>query len=77
MGLIIALPIACCSWAEDVAHLKGHNGPLWKLGRLIFGPFALLALIAYPDLEDRRQQRNSAAELSSIKDEIAAMRRSI
>ena len=72
---IVAMAFACSVWAEDVARLKGHNGLLWKLGGLIFGPFALLALIAYPDLEDRKHQRDSAAELSLIKDDIDAMRR--
>ena len=30
---------------------------------------------AYPDLEDRKHQRDSAAELSLIKDDVDAMRR--
>ena len=35
-----------------------------------------LALAAYPDLEDRKHKRNTAAELSLIKDDIDAIRRS-
>ena len=34
-----------------------------------------MALAAYPDLEDRKHQRNTAAELSLIKNDIDAMRR--
>ena len=42
----------------------------------IFGPIALIALAGYPDLEDRSYQRDSAAELSLIKEDVDAMRRS-
>ena len=42
----------------------------------LFGPIALLAPAAFPDFEDRKHQRNIAAELSLIKDDIDAMRRS-
>ena len=42
---------------------------------VFFGPIALMALDAYPDLEDRKHQRNTAAELLLIKDDIDAIRR--
>ena len=40
----------------------------------VFGLVALMALAAYPDLENRKHQRDSAAELSLIKDDVDAMR---
>ena len=49
---------------------------MWMVAGGFFGPIALLALAAYPDLEDRKHQRNTAAELSLIKDDIDAIRRS-
>ena len=71
----IPLCIACCLWAEDIARLKGHDRTVWMVAGVFFGPIALLALAAYPDLEDRKHQRNTAAELSLIKDDIDAIRR--
>ena len=69
-------PLHCLhSMAEDIARLKGHDRTMWMFAGLFFGPIALLALAAYPDLEDRKHQRNAAAELSLIKDDIDAMRR--
>ena len=73
---VIAQAIACSVWAEDIAQLKGHNAKQWMVLGFIFGPIALIALAGYPDLEDRRYQRDSAAELSLIKDDVDAMRRS-
>ena len=72
---VIPLCIACCLWAEDIARLKGHDRTMWMVAGGFFGPIALLALAAYPDLEDRKHQRNTAAELSLIKDDIDAIRR--
>ena len=72
---VIPLAIACSLWAEDIASLKGHDRTVWRVAGIFFGPIALLALAAYPDLEDRKQQRNTAAQLSLIKDDIDAMRR--
>ena len=69
---VIALAIACSIWAEDVARLKGYNPKQWMVVGFIFGPMALLALAAYPDLEDRKHQRDIAAELSLIKDDVAS-----
>ena len=40
---------------------------------IAFGPIALIALAAYPALEDRKHQRDSAAELSLIKDDVDAI----
>ncbi len=72
---IVAMAFACSAWAEEIAKLKGHNSKQWLVLGLLFGPVALIALAAYPDLEDRKHQRDSAAELSLIKDDIDAMRR--
>ena len=73
---VIPLAIACSIWAEDIARLKDHDRTPWMVAGVFFGPIALLALAAYPDLEDRKHQRNTAAELSLIKDDIDAIRRS-
>ena len=72
---IVAMAFACSVWAEEIAKLKGHNSKQWLVLGLLFGPVALIALAGYPDLEDRKHQRDSAAELSLIKDDIDAMRR--
>ena len=40
---------------------------------LLFGPVVLITLAGYLDLEDRKYQRDSAAELSLIKDDIDAI----
>ena len=73
---IVAMAFGCSVWAEEIAKLKGHNSKQWLVLGLIFGPISLIALAAYPDLEDRKHQRDSAAELSLIKDDVDAMRRS-
>ena len=73
---VIPLAITCSIWAKDIARLKGHDRTPWMVAGVFFGPSALLALAAYPDLEDRKHQRNTAAELSLIKDDIYAIRRS-
>ena len=70
------MAFACSVWAEEIAKLKGHNSKQWLVLGIVFGPIALLALAAYPDLEDRKLQRDSAADLSVIKDDIDAIRRS-
>ena len=67
------MAFACSDWAEEIAKLKGHNSKQWLVLGLLFGPIALIALAAYPDLEDRKHQRDSAAELSLIKDDIDAI----
>ena len=72
---IVAMAFACSAWAEEIAKLKGHNSKQWLVLGLLFGPLALIALATYPDLENRKQQRDSAAELSLIKDDVDAMRR--
>jgi len=41
-------------WAGAAADDKGHHYIPWALAGLCFGPFALLAVIALPDLEQRR-----------------------
>jgi len=61
---IVAMAFACSVWAEEIAKLKGHNSKQWLVLGLLFGPVALIALTGYPDLEDRKHQRDSAAELS-------------
>ena len=61
------MAFACSVWAEEIAKLKGHNSKHWLVLGLLFGPVALIALAGYPDLEDRKHQRDSAAELSLIK----------
>ena len=73
---VIPLVITCSIWAEDIARLKGYDRTPWMVAGVFLGPIALLALAAYPDLEDRKHQRNTAAELSLIKDDIDAIRRS-
>ena len=73
---VIPLVITCSIWAENIARLKGHDRTPWMVAEVFFGPIALLALAAYPDLEDRKHQRNTAAVLSLIKDDIDAIRRS-
>ena len=42
----------------------------------VFRPIALLVLAAHPGLEDRTYHQNIAAELSLIKDDLDAIRRS-
>ena len=66
---LVAMAFACSVWAEEIAKLKGHNSKQWLVLGLLFGP---IALAAYPDLEDRRHQRDSATELSLIKDDVDA-----
>ena len=70
---LIATPIACSIWAKDIAKLKGQKDTQWMVWGLIFGPIALLALTAYPDLEDRKHQRDTASELSLIKDNVSEL----
>jgi hypothetical protein len=70
---VIASVIACSIWAKDIAKMKGHNATQWMVSGFIFGPIALLALTAYPDLEDRRHQRDTASELSLIKDNVGEL----
>ena len=70
---VIASVIACSIWAKDIAKMKGHNATQWMVSGFIFGPLALLALTAYPDLEDRRHQRDTASELSLIKDNVGEL----
>ena len=69
------MAFTCSVWAEEIAKLKGHNSKQWLVLRLLFGPIELNALAAYPDLEDRKHKRDSAAELSLNKDDVDAMRR--
>ena len=69
------MAFACSVWAEEIAKLKGHNSKQWLVLGLLFGPIALIAVTAYPDLEDRKHQRNSDVELSLIKDDVNATRR--
>ena len=61
-------------WVDGGAR-KPKVPTLFQVAGVFFGPIALMALAAYPDLEDRKHQRNTAAELSLIKDDIDAMRR--
>ena len=69
------MAFACSVWAEEIAKLKDINSKQWLVLGLLFGPIARIALAAYPDLEDRKHQRDSSAELSLIKDDVNAMRR--
>ena len=69
------MAFSCSVWAEETAKLKGHNSKQWLGLGLLFGPIALIALAAYPDLEDRKHQRDSTAEMSLIKDDVDAIRR--
>ena len=70
---VIATAIACSIWANDIAKLKGQKDTQWMVWGFIFGPIALLALTAYPDLEDRKHQRDTASELSLIKDNVGEL----
>ncbi len=69
------MAFACSVWAEEIAKLKGHNSKQWLVLGLFLGPIALILLAAYPDLEDRKHQRDSAADVSLIKDDVDAMHR--
>ena len=55
---IVAMAFACSVWAEEIAKLKGHNSKQGLVLGLLFGPVALIALAGYPDLEDRKHQRD-------------------
>ena len=50
----IVLQVFCCLWASEAAGHKGHSELGWAITALFFGPFALLALCAMPDLKSQR-----------------------
>ena len=50
----LVLQLLCMCWAGEAAKQKGFKTFGWVLGGLIFGPFALLALCAMPDLKSQR-----------------------
>ena len=53
--LLFVLHVLCCIWAGEAAKLKGlQDDGWWTFSGLFFGPFALLALCAMPDLKSQR-----------------------
>ena len=50
----LVLQLLCMCWAGEAAKQKGFKPFGWVLGGLIFGPFALLALCAMPDLKSQK-----------------------
>ena len=50
----LLLQVLCCFWAGEAAKQKGLHDIGWMLLGLLFGPFALLALCAMPDLKSQR-----------------------
>ena len=70
---LVATPIACSIWAKDIAKLKGQKDTQWMVWGLIFTPIALIAMTAYTDIEQRKHQRDTASELSLIKDNVSEL----
>tara|TARA_Y100001933_G_scaffold253107_1_gene292953 strand:+ start:542 stop:772 length:231 start_codon:yes stop_codon:yes gene_type:complete len=50
----LVLQLLCCYWAGEAAKLKGYKDLGWLILGFLFGPFALLALCAMPDLKSQR-----------------------
>ena len=50
----LVLAGCCFCWAGAAAGDKGHGTVAWAIAGLCFGPIALLAVIALPDLKQRR-----------------------
>ena len=52
-------------WCADIAELKGHKATPWGLAGFFFGPLALVAVAALPDLVARRH----LSKISGINDD--------
>ena len=54
--MLIIFWILCGLFASSIAGNKGHNGCMWFLGGILFGPLALLAAVGLNDIKSQRTQ---------------------
>lgn len=54
--MLIFFWILCGLFASSIAGGKGHNGCMWFLGGILFGPLALLAAVGLNDIKSQRTQ---------------------
>ena len=67
MAVLIWLVLAffMAAWCGDIADQKGQKGGPWGLAGFFFGPLALVAVAALPDLVARRH----LSKISGINDD--------
>ena len=54
--MLIFFWILCGLFASSLAGGKGHNGCMWFIGGILFGPLALLAAVGLNDIKSQRTQ---------------------
>ena len=54
--MLIFFWILCGLFASSIAGGKGHNGCMWFIGGILFGPLALLAAVGLNDIKSQRTQ---------------------
>ena len=60
--MLIFFWILCGLFASSIAGGKGHNGCMWFLGGILFGPLALLAAVGLNNIKSQRTQEDLLEE---------------
>ena len=60
--MLIFFWILCGLFASSLAGGKGHNGCMWFIGGILFGPLALLAAVGLNNIKSQRTQEDLLEE---------------
>jgi hypothetical protein len=60
--MVIFFWALCGLFASSIAADKGHNGCMWFIGGILFGPIALLAAVGLNDIKSQRTQNELLEE---------------
>ena len=60
--MLIFFWILCGLFASSIAGGKGHNGCMWFIGGILFGPLALLAAVGLNNIKSQRTQEDLLEE---------------